>query len=122
MDIWAHVITVFIAAIPPTLLALAAVLTSLRNNRELKTVKTDVKTVETATNSMKDALVKATGEAAFAAGAAEQREKTDTSPAAQAAIIAAAIIATAQIAADKVKADARTAEAKLKADEENRKG
>ncbi len=95
---------------------------SHENAASLAVVRDDIKTVEKATNSLTEQLVAKTGEAAFAAGAAEQREKTDTSPAAQAAIIAAAIIATAQIAADKVKADARTAEAKLKADEENRKG
>lgn len=42
---------------------------------DISAVKTEIHTVELATNSMKDALVKATGEAAFAAGAAAADEK-----------------------------------------------
>lgn len=38
--------------------------------------RVDVRTVELATNSMKDALVKSTGEASFAAGREEGREES----------------------------------------------
>jgi len=41
--------------------------------QEVLAVKEDVHTVEVATNSMKDALIKATGQAAFAAGSAAER-------------------------------------------------
>jgi hypothetical protein len=49
----------------------AALWASLRNARKIDVQAGDIKKIEIATNSMKDALVKATGEAAHAAGLAE---------------------------------------------------
>ena len=47
--------------------------TAIYTAKRINTVQSDVRKVELATNSMKDALVKATGEAAFAAGEKSER-------------------------------------------------
>ncbi|MES2342332.1 MAG: hypothetical protein V4597_11685 [Pseudomonadota bacterium] len=56
----------------------------VENTKAVLALKADVEEIHAATNSMKDALVKATGDAAFAAGkesgAAEQKAKQDTGP------------------------------------------
>ncbi len=53
---------------------LIALLLKLRDVRnDITEVKDNVHTIEKATNSMKDALIKSTGEASFAAGADSQR-------------------------------------------------
>lgn len=46
-----------------------------KNRADVVEIKADIKTVEIATNSMKDALVKAKGEAEFARGGQEERDK-----------------------------------------------
>ncbi len=46
-----------------------------RNGERAKKIATDVKTIEVATNSMKDALVAATAKAAFGEGKAVGLEK-----------------------------------------------
>lgn len=59
-------------------------LLSLRNHRAIKRVEGDVKTVEQATNSMKDALVAATDRASraegHAAGLKEGQKENGTKP------------------------------------------
>lgn len=63
---------------------------SLRNSTKIKTVASDVLLIEKATNSMKDALVHATGAAAKAEGKEEARIEGEQK---------ASILATAQLAA-----------------------
>lgn len=69
--------TTFFATLPATLAAvgalIVAVITALKTNQAAK----DIRKVEIATNSMKDALVAVTGAEAFARGANEERQRAD---------------------------------------------
>ncbi len=71
MDFW----TAFFANLPATLLALGSLVGVILSHFKIRTVADNVTIIEKATNSMKDALVKATGEAAFLEGEKSQREK-----------------------------------------------
>lgn len=72
--------------IDPNLVLLAIALANVATAILTLLTRRDVRTIEKATNSMKDALVKATGEAAHAAGRHEARMEGE----AKAAIIAQA--------------------------------
>jgi hypothetical protein len=104
------IILALIAGLPGTLAALGALIVTIRTGTKVAAVATQVNTVEKATNSMKDALVKATGEEALARGIqqgkdaekARHLERTET-----------AVVATPQSEAAKLIADAEDAAAKL---------
>lgn len=62
----------------------ASLLVSLNNGRKANRIEADVRTIEKATNSMKDALVAATAKASLAEGTAaglEQGRREDRPPA-----------------------------------------
>ncbi len=107
-------------AIKLVLVGLAAALSAIATVLSAKTraglveVKNDVKVVERATNSMKDALVAAAGREGIVTGRQEERARADSVALApptvgQAAILAEAILAAAKLAADKVIAEAKLA-------------
>jgi hypothetical protein len=68
-----------IGAIQVVVLALIAVWMKRMEYRQ-KVNYENIQKIEKATNSMKDALVKATGEAAFAAGAKSETDKSKDPP------------------------------------------
>lgn len=78
---WAMILTAMSSLVAATLSGLAVLLTIWVKadvhlaRAEVDVVKDDVRKIEIATNSMKDALVKATGEAKFAEGASAERDK-----------------------------------------------
>jgi hypothetical protein len=65
-------LTAFIANLPATILAFASLLGVILNYLKTNKVAADVKTIEIATNSMKDALVTASRAEGLAAGKLEQ--------------------------------------------------
>ena len=103
------VIVALIAGLPGTMAAVGALIVTIRTGTKVAAVATQVNVVEKATNSMKDALVKATGEEALARGIqqgkdAEKARQSDRTPAA---------VPTPQTEAAKLIADAEDAAAKL---------
>ena len=64
-----------IAAIPPTLMSLASFMHSVKNGDKIDSVVKNVETIEKATNSMKDALVKQAGEIGHAQGKSDEKEE-----------------------------------------------
>lgn len=69
----AVLITALGIAVPAILGAIATFIIAIR--RDIAVLKADVRTIEVATNSMKDALIKSTGDAEFARGGKEERDK-----------------------------------------------
>lgn len=67
------VLVAIIVGIPATLGAIGSIIVGIRTTRKIEAV-------HLATNSMKDALVKVTGEEAFARGKKEGEEGTSPSP------------------------------------------
>lgn len=61
-------LTIILAAIPPTITAIAGLIVSLRNSLKIEEVRH-------ATNSMKDELVRTTADAEFAKGVKSEAQK-----------------------------------------------
>ncbi len=70
----------FVANLPSTIFALGSLIGVILAHFKIKEVKADVKVIEKATNSMKDALVKATGDTRFLEGKAEERNNPEIPP------------------------------------------
>jgi len=105
------IILALIAGLPGTLAALGALIVTIRTGTKVAAVATQVNTVEKATNSMKDALVKATGEEALARGIQQGKDAEKARHAERTELAVAP--PSPQTEAAKLIADAEDAAAKL---------
>jgi len=101
-EIW----TAFFANLPATLIALGSLIGIILAHFKISGVENNVKIIEKATNSMKDALVQATHDAAFLQGKADERTNPEPLPtesvASPAAVIRKDIAAIPEKTATKV--------------------
>jgi hypothetical protein len=105
------VIVAVIAGLPGALAAVGALIVTIRTGTKVAAVATQVNVVEKATNSMKDALVKSTGDEALARGI-QQGKDTEKARHAERAELAVAP-PSPQTEAARLISDAEDAAAKL---------
>lgn len=94
---WAAIIAAVGVIIVQIVTRVLGYLEHLNTTRTVKKVEDNVQKIETATNSMKDALVKATGDAQFLKGGEAERVKQAEAKAAVADAKVAAVVEVAKV-------------------------